>query len=103
MNNTTPASLSSSSLLASTELPFGPNLEHADGGSSKDLHSELDGTEADPIVVCGFSFKFPQDATSAEGLWQMMMEKRCAMTTFPSDRINLDGFHRENGRFSTVS
>lgn len=65
--------------------------------------AELDGDELDPIVICGFSIKFPQDATSPDGLWKMMMEKRCAMTEFPPDRLNLDGFYQKSNRLNTVS
>lgn len=75
----------------------------ADKTWSTNSPSELDGTEDDPICICGFSVKFPQDATSAEGFWNMMVEKRCAMTTFPPNRINLKGFHRKDNRGNTVS
>ncbi|KAI1777435.1 putative polyketide synthase [Hypoxylon cercidicola] len=47
----------------------------------------IDGNDGDSIAICGFSIKFPQDATSPEAFWEMIMEKRCAMTEFPSDRM----------------
>lgn len=47
----------------------------------------IDGNDGDSIAICGFSIKFPQDATSPEAFWKMIMEKRCAMTEFPSDRM----------------
>ncbi|KAI1761226.1 putative polyketide synthase [Hypoxylon sp. FL1150] len=46
-----------------------------------------------PIAVIGFSLKFPGDACSADQFWKMLMEKRSAMTNFPSDRINLAGHY----------
>ncbi|RAL17772.1 ketoacyl-synt-domain-containing protein [Aspergillus homomorphus CBS 101889] len=49
-------------------------------------------TMEDPIVVVGFSLKFPQDADSSEGFWNMLHEGRCAMTEFPADRFNIDAF-----------
>jgi acyl transferase domain-containing protein len=45
------------------------------------------------IAIIGFSLEFPQDATSSEGFWKMMAEKRCAMTEFPPDRLNIDAFY----------
>ena len=46
----------------------------------------------EPIAVVGFSLKFPQDATSPEAFWRMIMEKRCAMTDIPADRLNMESF-----------
>ena len=63
---------------------------------------EFDGDELDPIAICGFSIKFPQDATSPDAFWKMLVEKRCAMTHFPADRMNLDGFHQKRNRMNTV-
>jgi len=45
------------------------------------------------IAIIGFSLEFPQDATSSERFWKMMAEKRCAMTEFPPDRLNIDAFY----------
>ncbi|KAK6958414.1 hypothetical protein Daesc_001214 [Daldinia eschscholtzii] len=46
---------------------------------------ELDKTI--PIAIIGMSFQFPDDATSAESFWSMMMEGRCASRDFPADRL----------------
>lgn len=64
---------------------------------------EIDGNDTDPIVVCGLSIKFPQDATSLHSFWQMISERRCAMTEFPSDRVNADGFYHATNRLNAVS
>lgn len=48
------------------------------------------------IAVIGFSFKYPQDADSPASFWSMLEEKRCAMTEWPKDRINLDAFHHRD-------
>lgn len=45
------------------------------------------------IAIIGLSLKFPQEASSAEGFWDMLMEKRCAMTEVPQQRYNIDAFH----------
>ena len=49
-----------------------------------------------PIAVVGFSFKFPQEATSSEGFWAMLTDKRCCMTDWPEDRLNNDAFYHPN-------
>lgn len=47
----------------------------------------------EPIVVVGFSLRFPQEATTAESFWEMLREGRSAMTEVPSDRFNINGFY----------
>jgi hypothetical protein len=64
---------------------------------------ELDGDDSDPIAICGFSIKFPQDATSPENFWKMMIDRRCAMTEFPEDRINPKGFYQKKAKVHTAS
>ena len=49
----------------------------------------------EPIAIVGLALRFPQDATSPRSFWQMLMEKRSAMTDVPSDRFNIDAFYRE--------
>ncbi|KAH7398734.1 polyketide synthase-like protein [Phaeosphaeria sp. MPI-PUGE-AT-0046c] len=56
---------------------------------------ETGGREA--IAVIGFALKFPQDVTSEENLWKLLMERRSTMTEVPSNRWNLDGFYKPHG------
>ncbi|RDA90934.1 hypothetical protein CP533_5339 [Ophiocordyceps camponoti-saundersi (nom. inval.)] len=55
--------------------------------------NQADGDFSSDIAICGLSFKFPGDATSADGLWKMMLEKRCATSDFPAEHFNADGFN----------
>ena len=56
-----------------------------------------------PIAIIGFSLKFPQEATSAEAFWEMLMDGRNVTTKFPSDRINHEAFrHPDPNRQGTV-
>ena len=65
--------------------------------------SNLEHDILEPIAVVGFSLRFPQEATSPESFWEMLAEKRCAMTEWPKDRINLDAFyHPDSNRTDTV-
>ncbi|KAF2800540.1 ketoacyl-synt-domain-containing protein [Melanomma pulvis-pyrius CBS 109.77] len=57
----------------------------------------------EPLAIIGFSFRFPQDATSSEKFWTMMSEKRCAATRVPRDRFNVDGhYHSSKNRTDTL-
>lgn len=47
----------------------------------------------EPIAIVGLSLKFPQNASNPEAFWKMMEEKRCAMTEWPIDRLNIDAFY----------
>lgn len=59
--------------------------------------------DLEAIAVIGISLKFPQDATSPATLWTVLEEKKCAMTDWPKDRINLDAFyHADSDRRDTV-
>jgi acyl transferase domain-containing protein len=46
-----------------------------------------------PVAVVGIALRFPQDASSAEDFWQMLMDGRCAATGIPRERMNGDAFH----------
>ena len=58
--------------------------------------AEVKDVEIEPLVVVGMSIKFPQDATSAESFWQLLMERRSAVTEFPKSRLNADAFYDDN-------
>ncbi len=70
--------------------------------SIRDCTSELDGNDAEPIAIIGFAFKFPQEADTVDGFWKMMLEKRCAMTDFPADRMSVNGHYRKEKKQTTV-
>lgn len=78
--------------------PEAPQLSMSVGN-----HCRLKDGGLEPIAIVGFSLKFPQDATSQEAFWSMLMEKRCAMTEWPSDRLNIEAYHHpDKDRLDTV-
>ena len=85
-----------------SDVPSVPSSE-----SDLGLNSHGEGLETDilePLAVVGLSLKFPQDATSAESFWNMLLERRCASTEFPKDRMNIDAFyHPDRDRQGSVS
>ncbi|KAI0870487.1 beta-ketoacyl synthase [Hypoxylon argillaceum] len=63
-----------------------------------------EGDLLEPLAIVGLLLKFPQDATSPDEFWKMILEKRCAMTEFPSDRFNIDAFYGlDNSRADTIT
>jgi hypothetical protein len=92
------------------ETMTGPDSQ----GNFNDLDDFLDSPESytvsikdqkfQPLAVVGFSMRFPQDATTPEAFWEMLMEGRSAMTEYPQDRLNIDAFyHPDTTRTDTVS
>ncbi|KAF1967921.1 ketoacyl-synt-domain-containing protein [Bimuria novae-zelandiae CBS 107.79] len=46
----------------------------------------------EPIAVVGFGLRFPHDAVSPETFWDLLMERKCASSDWPRDRINITAF-----------
>ncbi|TVY81162.1 Reducing polyketide synthase FUB1 [Lachnellula suecica] len=44
----------------------------------------------EPIAIIGFAFKYPQEATTVQDFWTMLMDGRCASTEIPADRMNFN-------------
>lgn len=74
--------------------------QYQDNGDT--IAQDLLASNDDPIAICGFSMMLPQGASSPQKFWDMMMEKRCATTEFPSDRLNINGFQRKSQSGNTV-
>lgn len=49
-----------------------------------------------PIAVIGMALRFPQDATSPEKFWEMLMDGRSARTEVPKQRYNVDSYYRSD-------
>lgn len=57
-----------------------------------------------PIAIVGFSSILPGDGTDPRSFWQMLLEKRSAMTESPENRVNMKGwYYPETGRPGRVS
>ncbi|KAJ5683051.1 hypothetical protein N7462_006216 [Penicillium macrosclerotiorum] len=57
-----------------------------------------------PLAIVGLSFRLPQNAISSEAFWEMIIARRCAMTEFPRDRLNIDAHYRpEMDRLDSLS
>lgn len=87
-------------------LDMNESKDHASCNGLPGTLPQFDGDISRDIAICGFSVKFPQDATSSEAFWNMMLQKRCAMTDFPAEYLNPDGFYegqRSRPKLNSVS
>src|SRR3954469_1741866 len=56
------------------------------------------------LAIIGMSLRFPQDAVSPKAFWDMLVERRCASTDFPADRINISAWHSpDKSRLDSLS
>ncbi|KAL8721436.1 MAG: hypothetical protein Q9225_001881 [Loekoesia sp. 1 TL-2023] len=75
-----------------------------DQASSNNVGPGVVQDRLEPVAVIGFSARFPQDASSPEAFWQMLMEGRSAMTEVPRDRFNIDSYYNRNSnRLDTLN
>ncbi len=85
--------------------PSLPTSQGFDENSAQDMpHVPQDHDLVEPIAIVGFSLRFPQDATSVDSFWKMLMEGRCTATGFPEDRLSAAAiYHPDGTRRGTVS
>lgn len=50
-------------------------------------------TNVEPIAIIGMSLKFPGKAVDCDSFWKMLLERHCASTDYPKDRMNIDAFY----------
>ncbi|KAL8846747.1 MAG: hypothetical protein Q9221_008190 [Calogaya cf. arnoldii] len=61
-------------------------------GKPRDDQQQINGT-FEPLAVVGLSLKFPEDATTPDAFFQMLLDRRCVMSEWPKDRVNVEAFH----------
>jgi len=60
------------------------NVATGNGGLSPDV--------VEPIAVIGLATRFPQEATTTEALWELLLQARSTWSTIPKERFNADAF-----------
>jgi acyl transferase domain-containing protein len=50
----------------------------------------------EPVAIIGLSLKFPQDATSPEALWAMLLSGSSTSTEVPSERFHSQSFYHKD-------
>ena len=57
-----------------------------------------------PIAIVGMSCRFPGEASSVKGLWEMCCSGRNAWSEFPKDRMNGENYwHPNTSKHGSVS
>ena len=60
-------------------------------------------SEIKAVAVVGMSLGFPQDVTSSDAFWKILMEQRNTATSFPPSRLNINAmYHPDSGRRGQV-
>lgn len=63
-----------------------------------------EGPEAMAIAIVGIGCRLPGGASSAEKLWENLLQSKSARTEIPPERFNVDAFyHRHGDKNGTVS
>lgn len=71
-------------------------------GSSNDGAIPSDALE--PIAIVGLATRFPQQATTTESLWELLLQARSTWSSIPKERFNSDAFyHPDPEHGGTVS
>lgn len=52
--------------------------------------------EAMPIAIVGIGCRFPGQASSAEKLWELILQQKDIRQEVPADRFNIDAFWHPN-------
>ncbi|KAJ5637355.1 hypothetical protein N7490_007234 [Penicillium lividum] len=47
----------------------------------------------EPIAVIGLATRFPQEATTTEGLWELLLQARTTWSHIPKERFNAEAFY----------
>lgn len=82
------------------EAPNGHGHANGNGNGHVDGVELLQPDKLEPIAVVGLALRFPQDATSPEEFWQMLLEGKSALTDVPHDRYHVDAFYKASANKS---
>ncbi|KAJ5542947.1 hypothetical protein N7535_005370 [Penicillium sp. DV-2018c] len=47
----------------------------------------------EPIAIIGLATRFPQEATTTEGLWELLLQARSTWSSIPKERFNAEAFY----------
>lgn len=67
--------------------------KHAVNGGS---HQQPSSKTIMPIAIVGMSCRFPGEASSVEGLWEMCCSGKSAWSEIPKDRMNGENYWHPN-------
>ncbi|KAL4910615.1 hypothetical protein BDW74DRAFT_184453 [Aspergillus multicolor] len=46
-----------------------------------------------PLAVVGYALRYPGDATTPQKFWDMLIQRKCASSKYPPDRLNIDAHY----------
>lgn len=58
----------------------------------------------EPLAIVGLALRYPGNVTTSDDFWKMLMNRRCASTKVPSDRLNVEAhYHPDASRQDSLS
>jgi acyl transferase domain-containing protein len=58
----------------------------------------------EPLAIVGLALRYPGDATDPNKFWKLMIDRQCASSKYPSDRLNVDAhYHSDVSRQDSLS
>ena len=85
----------------------GDILSERNGATTKDPHMAQVHRNTDkfePVAIVGLSFEVPQDVTSSDAFWKLLMSKGNTATEFPKNRLAISAmYHPDRNRRGQVS
>jgi hypothetical protein len=78
--------------MMSNEIPEATRA-HVDMATASSHASTIESSSPEPLAIVGMAFQFPAGAVTEDSFWSMLVEKHCASSEFPADRMNIDAFH----------
>ena len=79
------------------------NGEPSISGLASETHNAAPASGYEPIAIIGMACRFPGDANSPEEFWDLMMQGRSAMSTFPKEKFNFEAhYHPDPTHGSSV-
>lgn len=82
----------------------GPASVHRDEGMASAGGAESSQThmQFEPIAICGMGMRLPGGVRDAEGLWDLLYNKRSGRCLVPKDRYNVDAWYGPPGKVGHV-
>ncbi|MCJ1358943.1 MAG: hypothetical protein MMC33_008943 [Icmadophila ericetorum] len=90
--------------VSDSESPYVSDAKAEATSEPTNLHFDLDNNKMEPVAIIGFSFRFPQEATSEKKFWRMLVEGRSARTKIPKERFDIGGlYHPDASRHDSLN
>lgn len=75
-------------------------INHMNGTS---ILNNVQSPTPEPIAICGIGLRLPGGIKDANGLWDLLVNKKDARKVIPANRFNIDGFYSPTQKLGCIS